>query len=161
VVAKAWSRKYPDRIAYRFKVVNFGRRQAVNVTARATVTRLVDVPGGQRSYVIMRLPVRRSRVEALGPRSTVIDPWGNSPVHVYVTTPDREIEGLLSQNTRVCLTVSATDAVSGVTDVKTQCYEKGDVVCGDYKRGLTFDVEEAPATGGAAGPGTTRTPTGT
>src|SRR3569623_1715989 len=141
MIAKGHSRKEPDRIVYRLKIANYGRRQAINISIGAAICRLADLPGGKICTVMKRLPFKQSAIPAIGPKTKLGDSWGLSPVYVFVSTPEFDVPALMANNERLLVTLKATDAISGTTVVTRQAYLLADIKEGDFAWGLGFEVK--------------------
>jgi hypothetical protein len=140
-VAKAMNRDNPEHFVYRFKVFNFGKRPAINVSLSGTVCKLRIVPGGQISKGVKKLPFSRETVKALGPRKNLGDPWGVSPVQVFVCRPDFELEQLMeSEDAKLLLTLAATDALSGATLVERIPFDRHQIIMGTHAYGEDMSV---------------------
>lgn len=140
IVAKGHSRKEPHKVAYRFKIANYGRRQAISISLGVTICRLANVPGGQISAVVERLPFNRDTIPVLGPKSKLGDSWGLSPIYTFVSKPDFDVLALMANDERLLLTLTATDAVSGTTVVTRKVYAVSNIREGDFARGLGFEI---------------------
>lgn len=130
---------------YRFKIVNTGRHQAINITLRAWVADLMKVPGGEVSRAIYEMPINNSQTATLNPEKDVKRPWGLTSETTLRSEPDRDIEGMLEDcNTIIMVTLRVSDAISGTTIVQQRTYSRADIVRGMFKIGRSFEIVALP-----------------
>jgi hypothetical protein len=137
---------------YRIKVVNLGTRQVINLSAQATLTKIVNVADGQRR-MIRKIELKSDSQAALGPRIAIKDMWRIPPMWVVVVEPNSPLEDLVNDHWKLQLTLSAQDALSGTTVVQRVTYDKQQIVQGDFRSGLSLDVFDPTQYGTQIEPG--------
>lgn len=140
-IAKWYDDRGQVEFSYRFKVFNYSKRTALNVSIRCTVSTIQIVPGGQISKGVRRLPFSTNEIRALGPKKNLGDPWGLSPVQIFVSRPDFDVEHLLRQeNAKLLVTLSATDVDSGSTLVRRIPFDAHQIISGTFEYGPSLKV---------------------
>ncbi len=141
VIALTKSLKKDNKKNYRIKMVNLSNRNIINIKVRLTVVQLKDILDGKTSIGIKH--IKDTEISVIGARKNVGNPWGLSPIRWISFDYDPEICTLLKQpETRIMLTVSATDAISGTTAILRKTFKDNDVKKGEFKYGLTLEILE-------------------
>lgn len=142
LIARGPSRTNADQIVYRLKVINNSQRQVINIKVRSSVSKLINVPNGKRSFG-KQLEVSPTESMVLGAARNIGQPFGLSPVKVFVIKPcSIDVESELRNGSLIMVTLSATDAESGTTIVHRKTYTKNRIIEGDYESGLSLQIRK-------------------
>lgn len=124
---------------YRIKVVNFGKRQVINLTATCTVTELVHVGQGRRR-ITKKLDFQSNSIPALGSKNDIGNMWSITPVWVVLIRSKVALEDMLNEDCRIQFTLLATDALSATSIAQRITYKTDHIKDGDFEWGLNFDI---------------------
>lgn len=126
---------------YRFKFINQGSNQVIDISCNAWVCFLQDVPGGSMSHSLYQLPLTQSSTRTLGVNKNVDRPWGLTPEMTISFTPDIDMMKLMADgDRRILLTFRGTDAISGTTVVWQKTYAETDIKAGAFCFGTNMDI---------------------
>lgn len=156
IVLKGKSRS-DNRKIYRIKIINKGDRQIKDVELTASLLEIKGTLGidHRRSPVRcvrlndkcepLKVTITNNQILGFGAKEEIYNVWGLS-VMLIVTIEiknengeDFDLESILTDERRLVLTISATDALSGTTILQRYSYTKDKILQGDFKRNLNFD----------------------
>ncbi|MCP4139785.1 MAG: hypothetical protein GY755_05755 [Chloroflexi bacterium] len=123
-----------DRI--RIKIINKGRRQAINIQANLFIGEYQVSPLRGWDIILKRLPLSSNTRQALGVKNA--SPWDIPNIFTFRVSNAHKILERLNKTLpeeyerRLIFNLSATDAVSGATFVRRVTYKLTDIVEGEY-----------------------------
>ena len=131
---------------YKFKILNNGNRQVINVVLNAWLCELMDVPGGKITTTLAQFNIRKSDTLTLSPAKNNERPWGLTPEATFRFIPHIDLEKeLLPPNRRIMIALKVSDAVSGTTVVQQKTYFKKDIIYGEFKFGASLAAQDFDA----------------
>ena len=133
----------PSEKVLRIKVMNRGRRQAVDIQAQIVLRELRPVAGESLKQTVVHRPkLRNDMVFAMGPIQHLKKHWTLLTGYIFLVEDGEETYRLLQTPTefdkRIVFILSATDALSGTKVVQMATYQVQDIAIGRFGDG--FDV---------------------
>ena len=129
---------YDGETVYALKVVNSGRRDAIEIQGELLMIE-PQVVGGGVGRNILQVPLVRERWFQLNPAAEVGEKFGAS--FEFVVTTNLEEEWMKHKNSYLLFRVHARDAMSGFSRVfSTAYYSQSDIIAGRFGAGATMAV---------------------
>ncbi len=132
----------------RFKVINAGNNQVVDITLNAWLTELAERGGVNVSRSIEQYEIKNTATLTLAPRIKEDRPWGlTSELTASFTTNDDIFSILDDPNKKIIATLRAADALSRSTVVIQKSYTKENLILGQFKAHQSIVVLPEEVTG--------------
>lgn len=119
---------------YRFKVINLGKNQVIDIELNTWLTELVERGGIKVSRSIKRYETAHSATLTLAPANDENRPWGlTSELTVSFRTTDDLPTILEDKEKRIIATLRTADAISRSTLVIQKDFTKENFKVGEFK----------------------------
>lgn len=125
----------------RFKILNKGKNQVINITFKAWLCKLIEVPGGKVSSVIHKFDIGNSNTLTLAGRGKSERPWGLTEETTFQChSLANVLDELNHKENRIMVTLKASDALTGSTIVIQHVFSRRDIRRGSFHLGESMSI---------------------